>query len=198
VTIASIKLFEYGQSTTTTELGYIAIQCPEQVHYHIQSENVLVEVLNEHNQNCQPGEIGRLVITALQNYASPLIRYEIGDYAEVGEPCSCGRGLPVLKQLYGRYRHWMHYPNGQKRYPSFSFWVKLNIAAIVQYQVIQTAIQDLTFKLVVKQALTEQEKNHLIQAAHQVLKYPFDISIEYVDSVRNKTTGKYETFISLI
>lgn len=183
---------------STVELGYIALQCPEYEHYHIQSENVLVEILNENNQPCQPGEVGRIIITALHNYASPLIRYEIGDYAEVGEPCPCGRGLPVIKQLYGRYRNWLTYPDGQKRYPGFELFADLGIESIQQYQAVQTSVQDLTLKLVVSQKLTESEKKYLIQRINQVLDYPFTITIEYVESVRNQQTGKCETFISLV
>ena len=45
-----------------------------------------------------PGEIGRLVVTRLHHFATPLLRYDIGDYAEVGDACPCGRGLPVLRR----------------------------------------------------------------------------------------------------
>ena len=46
---------------------------------------------------------GRIVVTALNNFATPLIRYEIGDYAEVGEICSCGRGFrPPTGRRRGR------------------------------------------------------------------------------------------------
>jgi phenylacetate-CoA ligase len=75
---------------SSKEAGIIALQCPEHDRYHIQSESVLVEVLDDSNQPCQPGEIGRVVLTPLHNYATPLIRYDIGDRAEVGSPCPCG------------------------------------------------------------------------------------------------------------
>lgn len=42
------------------EVGYIALQCPEHEHYHVQSENLLVEVLNDQNRPCSPGESGAL------------------------------------------------------------------------------------------------------------------------------------------
>ncbi|MBX3423722.1 MAG: hypothetical protein KF752_19365 [Pirellulaceae bacterium] len=55
---------------STQELGYVAIQCPEvEQHYHIQSENVLLEVLDDDGRQCLPGEVGRVVITTLQNFA---------------------------------------------------------------------------------------------------------------------------------
>ena len=87
---------------TCQEAGYLALQCPDYPHFHVQSENVLLEVVDDVGQPCGPGEVGRVLITSLNNFATPLIRYELGDYAEVGAPCPCGRGLPVLKRIMGR------------------------------------------------------------------------------------------------
>jgi len=84
----------------TPEIGPIATQCPDHPHYHIHSETVYVEILDDLGAPCLPGESGRLVVTSLHNYAMPLIRYELDDYAEVGERCRCGRGLPVLKRIF--------------------------------------------------------------------------------------------------
>ncbi len=94
------------------ELGMIAIQCPEHPHYHVQSESLFVEVLNERGEACAPGETGRVVATDLHNFALPLVRYEVGDYAEVGAACPCGRGLPVLSRIMGRQRNMLTLPSG--------------------------------------------------------------------------------------
>jgi phenylacetate-CoA ligase len=54
------------------EVGYIALQCPEHEHYHVQSENLIVEVLDDADRPCAPGEIGRVVVTTLHNFMMPL------------------------------------------------------------------------------------------------------------------------------
>ncbi|MGH7125970.1 MAG: phenylacetate--CoA ligase family protein, partial [Stellaceae bacterium] len=72
---------------SAVEVGYIALQCPEQEHYHVQMEAALVEILDAKGNPCAPGEVGEVVVTPLHNYATPLIRYALGDYAEVGAPC---------------------------------------------------------------------------------------------------------------
>ena len=82
---------------SSMEIGYMALQCPDHEHYHVMSEGVLLEVLDDAGNPCKPGDIGRVVITDLHNFATPMIRYEILDYAQVGEPCPCGRGLPSTK-----------------------------------------------------------------------------------------------------
>jgi phenylacetate-CoA ligase len=73
-----------------TELATLALTCPEHDHLHIQAERVLLEILDDQNRPCAPGEVGRVVVTGLVNFATPLIRYEIGDRAVAGSPCPCG------------------------------------------------------------------------------------------------------------
>ena len=87
---------------TSAEAGPIALQCPDHEHYHVQSESVLLELLDQRGEPCAPGALGRIVLTTLHNFAMPLVRYDTGDLAEAGAPCACGRGLPVLRRLVQR------------------------------------------------------------------------------------------------
>ena len=181
---------------SSVELGYIAIQCPKHDHYHIQSEGNLVEILDENNKPCSPGEVGRVVVTNLHNYATPLIRYELGDYAEVGTACDCGRGLPVIKHIKGRYRSMLTLPSGERIYPVLGV-VKLNkIAPIQQFQAIQRTLNDIDVKLVLPRPLRKQEKESLTELFHELLQHPFNIKIEQVDTISRSASGKYEEFIS--
>lgn len=79
------------------EFGGLALQCPEYGNLHGMAEEALLEVLGASDAPCQPGEAGRLVATALHNFAMPLLRYDTGLRAEPGPPCGCGRSLPVLR-----------------------------------------------------------------------------------------------------
>ena len=103
---------------SANELGYIALQCPESEQYHVMSECALVEVIDGDGRPCRPGETGRLVLSSLHNYAMPLLRYEIGDYAEVGDQCPCGRGLPLLNRIAGRERNMLVLPDGRQHWPT--------------------------------------------------------------------------------
>jgi phenylacetate-CoA ligase len=89
-------------SYSCEEAGYLAMQCPEREVLHVQSENLLLEVVGDDGRPCGPGETGRVLVTSLHNFATPLIRYDLGDRAEVGAPCACGRGLPVIARVLGR------------------------------------------------------------------------------------------------
>lgn len=87
---------------STQEVGYVSLQCPASERHHVQSEVAYVEVVNDSGEPCGPGEVGRVLVSTLHNYAMPLLRYDVGDLAEVGEPCDCGRTLPVLNRIVGR------------------------------------------------------------------------------------------------
>ena len=181
---------------STIELGYLALQCPEHDHYHVQSEGVLLEVLDDDGKPCAPGEIGRVIVTDLHNYAFPLIRYEVGDYAEVGEPCDCGRGLPVLKHIKGRYRNILTTPDGERRYPQLGIQDLHEIAPVQQFQAIQHTIIDIEIKLVLSRPLQLEEIEKLTARFHHMLGSDYDFDIQQVESLQRSASGKYEEFIS--
>jgi len=122
------------------EAGYIALQCPVSNRYHVQSESLLVEVIDDHGHHCKPGETGQVVVTTLHNFAMPLIRYALGDYAEVGEACPCGRGLAVLNKVLGRERNMLTLASGSRHYPSFPAESRSSIAPIKQIQLVQKSV----------------------------------------------------------
>ena len=61
-----------------------------------------MEILDEDGAPTKPGSVGRVVVTSLYNYAMPFIRYELGDFVEVGWPGMCVRQLPALRRVLGR------------------------------------------------------------------------------------------------
>ncbi len=176
------------------ELGMIALQCPEHPHYHVQAENVLVEILNKDGKPCPPGEVGRLVVTDFHNFAMPLIRYEIGDYAEAGEPCSCGRGLPVLSRILGRVRNMLTLPNGDQLWPSFPSKLFLAIAPVKQFQLIQRRLDEIEVRLAVDGTLSGEQEDRLREALNTRLGHPFNYRFTYVDEIPRSASGKHEDF----
>ena len=194
----------WGVPTTdaysSEEFGYLALQCPEHEHYHVQSENVLIEILDDNDQPCQPGEIGRVIVTSLHNFAMPLLRYEIGDYAEVGRPCDCGRGLPVLNQVIGRQRNMFVLPGGQTRWPQID---AQDIAGafdelppITKFQLVQKTVERLEANLVVARPLTVQEENTIRAYLQRGLGYEFEVGFHYMDDIPRSPRGKFEEFRS--
>jgi phenylacetate-CoA ligase len=183
---------------STTELGYLALQCPEHEHHHIQSEGVLLEVLDNNGNPCAPGEVGRVIVTNLHNFAMPLIRYEVGDYAEVGEPCDCGRGLPVLKRIIGRYRNLLTMPNGDRHYPKLGIQDLYKIAPVQQFQAMQRSLGDIEVRLILPRPLLAEESENLNRLFKEMMGDCFNFDLRQVESIERSASGKYEEFISAL
>jgi phenylacetate-CoA ligase len=187
-----------NDSYSAQEIGGIALQCPEHEHYHVQGEALIVEVLDETGRLCGPGEVGRLYVTPFFNYATPLIRYELGDYAEVGEPCPCGRTLPVLKRILGRTRNTLVLPDGRRFWPHFGSRSLRKLAPIVQHQYVQTEANVIEARLVTERPLTPAEEEALRASILGNLPIPYDIKFAYYDEIPRSAGGKYEDFISAV
>ena len=178
------------------ETGYIALQCPEHEHLHVQAEGALVEVLDDDLRPCGPGQVGRVVVTPLHNFATPLIRYEVGDFAEVGDACPCGRGLPVLRRILGRVRNMCTLPDGGRVWPRLTEVRYTEIAPIRQFQVVQTEPAVLEVRLVATRGLTADEEDRLRDLINGRIGATFDIVFRYPDAIPRGPSGKYEEFRS--
>ena len=183
---------------STQEVGNLALQCPEHAHYHLQSETVLTEVLRDDGTPCEVGEVGRLVVTPLHHFAMPLFRYEVGDLAEVGAPCPCGRGLPVLSRILGRTRDLLHFPDGRQAWPVFADHRFREVAPLRQWRLIQTHLDALTFQVVSERPLTPAEQETLARIVTDRTGFPFTVTFESLDHIPRGPGGKYADFVSRV
>ncbi|NHZ35569.1 phenylacetate--CoA ligase family protein [Massilia rubra] len=182
---------------SSEEFGYLAIRCPHSGHYHVQSENVLLEVLDDDGNPCAPGACGRVVVSGLLNFAMPLIRYELGDMAEAGPPCPCGRGLPVLTRILGRTRNMLVTADARRYWPTFGFRDS-GATGIVQRQVVQTAPDQVQIRYVSADALSPDQEASLAAQVAQRLPPGMRVDALRVAEIARSASGKFEEFISLV
>lgn len=185
-----------NDSYSSQELGYITLQCPDSGLYHVMAENLIVEVLDEVGAPCKVGQVGRVVATDLLNFATPLVRYDIGDYAEVASPCPCGRGLPALKRIVGRERNLIVMPDGTRHWPLVGFHRFRDVAPVAQYQLIQQTRDDIEVRLVVEHPLTPQQESDLRGVIQEALGHPFALHFNYFEGTLPKSaSGKFDEFV---
>lgn len=181
------------------EIGYIALQAPGSEHYLVQEEAVLVEVIGADGKPCAPGETGRVVITVLHNFAMPLIRYDIGDMAEVGQRAADGRGHGVLARIGGRVRNLVSTPDGKTYWPAVPLDVFQEVAPVRQFQLVQKSLELIEARMAVSRPLTAEEEARVTKLIHDGLNYPFAVTFTYLDSLpRDPNNGKFEDFKSEI
>lgn len=179
------------------EVGCIATECPEAQHYHQCSEMTLVELVDDEGRPVPPGEPGRVLVTGLYNYATPFIRYELGDVAIAdAAPCRCGRSLPVLSQVLGRTRHAFLFRDGKRVWPRA--WNEIAMRGFVpcrEFQVVQLDYENVEFRYV-PDGEQPIDIDGLAAYAREHLHPSVEISVVKVERIARGPGGKLDPFIS--
>jgi phenylacetate-CoA ligase len=185
---------------TSRELGGIAYECDAHRGYHVVAEGYIVEILVD-GRPANPGETGELVITDLNNYAMPFIRYQIGDLATAGEatPCVCGRGAPRIAAIQGRMPSIIHGTDGHYVPGTFFAHVLKDYEyAIRHFQVVQHE-PGMIELCVVKAGRYSSEVMETVQTTiRQHLGEKLRIDVRFVDHIEAVRKHKHVASQSLI
>lgn len=151
---------EIADSYGTTE-GFIAWQC-ETGSYHVNAEQIMLEIIDDAGDPVGPGETGRVVITTLENYLMPLVRYEIGDFAVASQgPCACGRTLPTIGRIIGRTVNMFRLRDGRLLSPWEFVEVLRDSRWFRQFQMIQESLDTYILNYVGDEPLNADMKEFL-------------------------------------
>ncbi len=108
---------------------------------HINEDLVYVELLDANGHAIGPGErSASMLVTNLVNRAQPLLRYEMNDIVELGQPCPCGSSFRTIAKVIGRDDEvmWLRTASGSIRalFPDLlSRWVITTDDAIREFRV---------------------------------------------------------------
>ena len=183
---------------SSAETGYVALQCTKGDGYHVSDETQLVEILDTDGRPVQEGEVGRVVVTPLHNFAMPLLRYEIGDWAELGGSCSCGRCLTVLNNIVGRIPDDVVYPDGSRRRHSFHHYGLSEVRAVQEFQLVQATLERIELHVVASRALTVAERETLMTLLKGAFSAEFEFEVIQIDRIERTAAGKLRSFVSRV
>jgi phenylacetate-CoA ligase len=191
----STKVFDkYG----SREFSGIAYQCDFGT-YHVQDESYFVEILIN-GKAARPGQVGEVVITDLNNYSVPLIRYVIGDLAlEVEQnTCKCGRKHRAIGKIVGRTQALIHCHNGVWLPGTFfAHFFKEFEYAIRQYQIFQERFSQFELRIVPNIQYTTKIMDQILDDLREYIgETKVDVSI--VQEIPLLKTGKRTPVISLL
>jgi phenylacetate-CoA ligase len=181
------------------EFSGIAYECEAHAGHHIVSEGYIVEVWKD-GRRARPGEVGEILITDLNNYCLPFLRYRIGDLGEAMDesaPCACGRGLPRIGNIEGRVQSIILGDGG--RYLPSSFFLHLfkdYAAAIRHFQVVQEKPGELILKIVKGERYTDETLHEVMTILQRFVGPGMRIALEFVDGIPLGRTGKRLAAIS--
>lgn len=183
------------------EFSGIAYQCGESDYYHVMDESYLVEIVVE-GRPALPGEVGEIVITDLNNFSMPLIRYRIGDLAVAADEstrCECGRELSRIDKIQGRTQAIVHCGNGVWLPGAFfGHFFKDYEFAIRLYQIVQTRKGEFQLRIVKNRQFEDRTFERLMAELRSYVGAETLIDIQFVDEIPLLATGKRTPVISTV
>jgi len=191
------KVFDkYG----SREFSGIAYECRTGGR-HVVAESYVVELLVE-GRPAKPGELGEVVVTDLNNFVMPFVRYQIGDLAyavDNREPCACGRSLPRIGDIEGRVQSIVLGANGRAIPSSFFFHLLKDYGyAVSRFQIEQTAPGRVVFRYVRADRFHPRVLSELADRMRRYLGGEMEIVLEPVGRIEMVPTGKYRAVVNRV
>jgi len=176
--------------------AFIAWQCPSG-RYHINAEHVCVEIVDENGRPVAPGQMGRVLITTLQNQLMPLVRYEIGDYAfATSERCACGRTLPTIGPIVGRAVNMFRLKSGGLLSPWLLLAVLRDRVEVRQFQVVQHALDCFVVKFVDEHPMQPAQQELIRADFCKIIGCDVQVRFDKVAEIPRTCGGKFMTTLS--
>jgi phenylacetate-CoA ligase len=178
-----------------TECCAMIRQC-EYGNHHVQMDYGIVEFKPiEHDEGYLLAEI---ICTGFVPFASPLIRYRLGDRVLVDEKrkCLCGAPGPVIKQIEGRMSNYILTPDGRK-YPCMHGLGKM-LRNVRRTQIIQEDIDKITIRVVPYPEFNKDDEQYLLSRFREKIGCDINVGIEKVDELERSKGGKVFTVINRI
>ena len=187
---------EYG----CAEVGVISFQCPEG-NMHLSSENVFTEFVRNGDGH-YPESYSDIIVTDLNNYVMPLIRYKTGDLgSQKLEHCVCGRGLPLMNLSVGRDIDIVVLKNGNRYHPAiFAFIIGQAISmfdlAIRRWKVIQKRLNLFVVRIETDMAFQLSVIDHFRSSFRNRFGNDVMVEFDFVDQIPDEKSGKFREFVS--
>lgn len=178
--------------------GFIAHECPKG-GMHITAEDIIVEIVDSQGKSLSCGMAGEIVITHLATKDFPFIRYRTGDIGVLDtKVCSCGRGLPLLKEIQGRSTDFLVAQDGTIMHGLALIYILRDLPQVSAFKIIQESLQ-LTRVCVVSETGLGQELIEKIENGFKArLGQGVQVAIEEVAEIAAEKSGKFRYVISKV
>jgi len=174
-------------------------ECGEHAGHHLHEEYGVTELLGNDGAPVPPGTPGRMVATTLHNRAMPLIRYAVGDAtAMTGEPCACGRTLPLTAGVATKQEDLLVAADGRLVAPSVLAGVFKRSTPVSKSQIVQREAGEVTVRVVRLDGYTQEDERSIERGFRARLGTGLRVRFEYVDDIPCSSRGKYRWVISTV
>jgi phenylacetate-CoA ligase len=171
------------------EVNALGFCRPELSGYFIPEEHAIIEVLHKDGSARLTGD-GGFVITDLDNYAMPIIRYVNGDGGKVSD--SEGSSLPFrqIERLDGRYNSLLLTDSGDLISGVIGTHVFRLVPSVRTYRIIQEAPLHVMITIVPEASYTTKDENLILDLFTRHLGKKTKIIIQKVSHIDPPPSGK--------
>lgn len=178
------------------DIGFTAHETPAG-QMLLMSESIILEVLDEQGQPVLPGETGEAVMTALESFAQPFIRYRTGDIVRVAnESCRAGRGLDVLAEVVGRSTDFVVRADGTIMHALAVIYVLRAVAGVGEFKIVQHTLHEFEVLVVPNNSWQESGRVEIETGLHKRLGEDIHINMRLVESIPAEASGKHRYVVS--
>lgn len=186
-------------SYSSGETGAIAFECAQAPnHFHVVHTNVMVEADATQTVTVDGVELSKLLITHLQSYATPLIRYDIGDFGKLSKSCPCGHDGATISNIFGRGKHFLKHPGGRLTPFHISTRALLEAVSFDDCRIRQTSENTLRIELARRDPLSPEEEARLRVLLAKVSGPEFHVDITCVKDIDWSDSPKRLFFASQV
>lgn len=181
---------EVYQAYSASDTGVMAYDCAEHAGLHICSEYVFIEFLRD-SEPAASGEIASVVVTPLLAYGMPLIRYDLEDAAfKIGDPCACGRGLPLMSYIDGRITDILVSADGRWLGNSDFHSRLFDRVDVQQYRLIQETVEKLVVELIPGKNYDAKAERFIVERIKKYMGQQVEVTVKTTDHIDPTPSGK--------
>lgn len=177
------------------EVGNIAWECQAHQGMHINDDSMIVELLDENGHEVPEKAEGEIVVTHLDSFDYPFIRYRLEDRALRQEgKCSCGVFFRRLKRITGRVDARIWLPSG--RWISGMVFQELRtVPWLSAFRVVQDDPKSIKLQVVPKFTIQHGELKALVAKASNLLQGKLTVVPEVLEKLERDKSGKLRAVI---
>lgn len=182
------------------DAGFIAHQCPSG-SMHISAEDLIVEIIDKDGNVVADGEKGEIVITHMATSDFPFVRYRTGDIAALDtKSCTCGRGLPVLKDIEGRTTDFVVAANGTMMHGLALIYILRELDGIEEFKIIQESKLHTRVDIVPAKgnSISKEITDDIVSGFKARLGGEVVVDVEIVTEIAAEKSGKFRYVISKV
>lgn len=178
------------------DAGFIAHQCPAG-GMHITAEDIIVEILDAAGQPVADGLPGEIVVTHLATGDFPFIRYRTGDIGVLDTAsCTCGRGLPLLKEIQGRSTDFLIAHDGTVMHGLALVYILRDLPEVKSFKIMQETLELTRVQVVLEAAMTDALRSKIVAGFKARLGAMVEIKVEQVPEILPEKSGKFRYVVS--